>query len=170
VNARNLGLAGVIGGLFADQASKLVMLYGFGFAHLAPGARIPVLPFLSLVMAWNRGVSFSLFAAQSPIGVAVLAVFEVVVIGGLAVWMWRGERPVLSAGLGLIIGGALGNLVDRLVYGRVADFFDIHAFGHDFFACNMGDVAITLGVILMVADTMIDGAAQARNRGLEDAQ
>lgn len=156
MSARDTGLAGVIAALFADQASKLAMLYMFGFASMLPGDRIPVLPFLSLVMAWNRGVSFSMFSAQTSLGIAALVVFEVVVIGALARWMWTSTRRLLALGLGLIIGGALGNLVDRLVHGRVADFFDLHAFGHDFFACNLGDVAITIGVALMVIDTLLE--------------
>jgi signal peptidase II len=160
LSARDLGLAGIIGALFADQASKIAMLYAFGFATMPPGARIPALPFLSLVMAWNRGVSFSMFAAQSPLGVAVLAVFEIVVIGALARWMWLSTRRVLALGLGLVIGGALGNLIDRLVHGRVADFFDLHAFGRDFFACNLGDVAITIGVLLMVLDTLLESTVE----------
>jgi signal peptidase II len=156
LNARDLGLAGVIGALFADQASKLAMLYAFGFAAMPPGDRVPVLPFLSLVMAWNRGVSFSMFSAQSSLGIAALVIFEIVVIAALGRWMWTAQRRLLSLGLGLVIGGALGNLVDRLVHGRVADFFDLHAFGHDFFACNIGDVAITCGVALMVIDTLFE--------------
>jgi signal peptidase II len=164
LTARDLGLAGIIGALFADQASKLAMLYGFGFAAVPPGVRIPVLPFLSLVMAWNRGVSFSMFSAQSSLGIAALVIFEVVVIGALARWMWTASRRLLALGLGLVIGGALGNLVDRLVHGRVADFFDLHAFGHDFFACNVGDVAITLGVALMVIDTLLEGTAPEKDK------
>jgi signal peptidase II len=161
LNARDLGLAGVVGALFADQATKLAMLYGFGFADMPPGARIPVLPFLSLVMAWNRGVSFSMFSAQSPLGIAALVLFEVFVIAALARWMWLSTRNLLALGLGVVIGGALGNLIDRLVHGRVADFFDLHAFGRDFFACNIGDVAITCGVILMIVDTLMEEAGSS---------
>jgi signal peptidase II len=157
LSARDIGLIGVIGAFFADQASKLLMLYAFGFAAMSPFERIPVLPFLSLVMAWNRGVSFSMFSANSPLGVAGLVIFEVVIIGALARWMWICGRRLLALGLGLVIGGALGNLVDRVAHGRVADFFDLHAFGHEFFACNLGDVAITMGVALMVLDTLLEG-------------
>lgn len=165
MKARDAGLAGVIAALFADQASKLTMLYAFGFASMSPTERIPVLPFLSLVMAWNRGVSFSMFSAHSSLGVAALVVFEIVVIGALGYWMWTSARRLLALGLGLVIGGALGNLIDRLVHGRVADFFDLHAFGHDFFACNLGDVAITLGVMLMVIDTLLEGRGAEAHAG-----
>ena len=68
------------------------MLYAFGFATMLPGERIPVLPFLSLVMAWNRGVSFSMFSATTPLGVAALGDFlKFVVIGALAYWMWTSD-------------------------------------------------------------------------------
>lgn len=165
MNAREVGLVGVIAALFADQASKLLMLYAFGFATMLPGDRIPVFPFLSLVMAWNRGVSFSMFSANTSLGVAALSLFEIVVIGALAYWMWTSARRLLSLGLGLVVGGALGNLIDRLIHGRVADFFDLHAFGHDFFACNLGDVAITVGVIVMVIDSLLEGMTPAEREG-----
>jgi signal peptidase II len=165
LNAREVGLVGVIAALFADQASKLLMLYGFGFATMSPGDRLPVLPFLSLVMAWNRGVSFSMFSASTALGVAALSLFEVIVIAALAYWMWTCMRRLLALGLGLVVGGALGNLIDRLIHGRVADFFDLHAFGHDFFACNLGDVAITLGVAVMVIDTLLEAMSPVEQEG-----
>lgn len=165
MNAREAGLTGVIVALFADQASKLLMLYAFGFATMPPGDRLPVLPFLSLVMAWNRGVSFSMFSASTAAGVAMLSLFEIVVIGALAYWMWTATRRLLALGLGLVVGGALGNLIDRLIHGRVADFFDLHAFGHDFFACNLGDVAITLGVVVMVVDTLLEAMSPGEQEG-----
>ena len=165
MKAREAGLAGVIAALFADQGSKILMLYVFGFATMQPGDRHPVLPFLSLVMAWNRGVSFSMFSANTPVGIAALSLFEIVVIVALAYWMWTSARGLLSLGLGLVVGGALGNLIDRLVHGRVADFFDLHAFGHDFFACNLGDVAITLGVTIMVIDTVIEALSPGEQEG-----
>jgi signal peptidase II len=165
LNAREAGLTGVIAALFADQASKLLMLYAFGFATMPPGDRLPVLPFLSLVMAWNRGVSFSMFSASTAAGVAMLSLFEIVVIGALAYWMWTATRRLLALGLGLVVGGALGNLIDRLIHGRVADFFDLHAFGHDFFACNLGDVAITLGVVVMVVDTLLEAMSPGEQEG-----
>ena len=107
-----------------------------------------------------------MFSASSPLGVAVLVVFEVVVIGALARWMWTSTRRLLALGLGLVIGGALGNLIDRVVHGRVADFFDLHAFGHEFFACNLGDVAITAGVMLMVLDTLLESLSSQSHEGL----
>jgi signal peptidase II len=162
LTARNLGFAAAAGAFLADQASKLLLLYGLGFASLASGAKALSMPLLNVVMAWNPGISFSFFAAQSRAGVWAIAMFEIVAIIALGVWLWRATRQMLTAGLGLVIGGALGNLTDRLIYGRVADFFDLHAFGREFFACNLADVAITFGVILLLADTLVDDAAKPK--------
>ncbi len=160
---REWGLSAAAGALLLDQAIKLVLLYGFGFFTLAPGTRIFVAPFLDLVMAWNAGISFSLFSSNSPAGIALLVTVEGAVIVALGWWMWTSAaRRSLAIGLGLVIGGALGNLVDRLVYGHVADFFDLHAFGRDFFACNPADVMISLGVLLLIYDSVMDSGVRAQ--------
>ena len=162
LTARELGLLAASGALLADQVSKLLLLYTFGFADLAPRERVFTSPVLDLVMAWNPGVSFSLLSAHSRLGVWALALFAVAAIGGLSAWLWRSTRPALATGLGLVIGGALGNLLDRIFHGRVADFFDLHAFGHDFFVCNLADVMISLGVVLLLADSLFDRAPSAQ--------
>lgn len=154
--AREWGLLAAAGALLADQVSKLVLLYTFGFADLAPREKVFTSPFLDLVMAWNPGVSFSLLSAHSRVGVWALAAFATVAIAALGTWMWRSARPVLAVGLGLVIGGALGNLLDRLFHGKVADFFDLHLFSRDFFVCNVADVMITAGVVLLLADSLFD--------------
>jgi signal peptidase II len=154
LSARDWGLFGAIAALALDQLSKAVLLYGFGFAQMAPGDRIIALPFLDLVMAWNRGISFSLFWAREWFSVLLLIAFSAAVVIVLAIWLWNATRRVLALGLGLIIGGALGNLVDRVIYGRVADFFDLHLGERHFFACNVADVAITCGVVLLLCDIL----------------
>jgi signal peptidase II len=167
MSPREWGLVAVAGALLTDQLSKIVLLYALGFATLAPGVRVLATPFLDVVMAWNPGVSFSFFAAHSIIGIVALIVIAVAGIGGLSFWLWRATRILLAVGLGLVIGGAIGNLVDRLVYGRVADFFDIHALGRGFFVCNLADVAISLGVLLLLLDVVGDGDTAATARGAE---
>jgi signal peptidase II len=166
-SAREWGLVAAAVALLLDQASKLLLLYTFGFASMMPGARITVLPFLDLVMAWNAGISFSLFSSNSPAGIALLVTVGIAVIAALGWWMWNAMRTPLAIGLGLVIGGALGNLVDRLVYGRVADFFDLHAMGRDFFACNPADVLISLGVLLLIYDSVMDSGVRAPVQGAE---
>ena len=152
---RDWGLVAAAAALLIDQGSKILLLYGFDFAGMAPGDSIDVLPFFNLVMVWNPGVSYGLFPAHGPWGTAFLAVFSLAAVAGLGAWLWNSKRSVLSAGLGLVIGGALGNLVDRLIYGKVADFFHFYALGHDWYVFNGADCAITLGVGALLYDALL---------------
>ena len=141
--------------LIADQGSKLFLLYQAGFADMAPGRAIPVLPFFNLVMVWNPGVSYGLFPAQSVWGKYVLIALAVAAILGLSWWLWNTTSQSLAIGVGLVIGGAIGNnLIDRVVYGRVADFFHFYAFGYDWYVFNVADVAITLGAIAIIYEVL----------------
>ena len=151
---REIGLiAGAIA-LIADQSSKLFMLYGAGFAQMTPGMAVPVLPFFNLVMVWNPGISYGLFPASGRIGTVSLVVLSIVVVSCLLWWLWRSTSPWLTAGFGLIVGGALGNVIDRVVYGKVADFFHFYGFGYDWYIFNIADVAITLGAIAIIYDVL----------------
>jgi signal peptidase II len=155
MKAREIGLIAAIVALIADQGSKLLLLYGAGFAHLAPGGAIPVLPFFNLVMVWNPGVSYGLFPAQSAWGKYVLIALAVLAIIGLGWWLWSTTSRAVALGVGLVIGGAIGNnLIDRVVYGRVADFFHFYAFGYDWYVFNVADVAITLGAIAIIYEVL----------------
>ena len=154
MKVRELGLIAAVAGLFADQGSKALLLYVAGFAHMAPGTAIPVLPFFNLVMVWNPGISYGLFPASSWLGTAVLEVFSLAAVIGLGWWLWNLTSVSLAIGIGLVIGGALGNLIDRLVYGRVADFFHFYAFGYDWYVFNVADIAITLGAIAIIYEVL----------------
>src|SRR6201991_757879 len=123
MTARDWGLFSAVLALLIDQGSKILMLYGFGFVNMSPGEAIDVLPFFNLVMVWNPGISYGLFPASSAAGTAVLVAVAIVAVAGLTWWLWGSTSRALTAGFGLIIGGALGNLIDRLVYRKVADFF-----------------------------------------------
>ena len=138
--------------LVADQLSKNLLLYGLNFRALGPAARIDVLPFMNLVMVWNRGVSYGLFQAGSFTGAAILVVFSLVAVAALSWWLLRANRRTVALGLGLVIGGALGNVIDRVLYGAVADFFHFYAFGHDWYVFNVADAAITVGVVVLLWD------------------
>ena len=152
---RNWGIIAAVVALIADQGSKLYLLYGAGFAHMGPGQSVPVLPFFNLVMVWNPGISYGLFPASSWIGTAALVVFSVIAVVGLSWWLWNTTSQSLAIGLGLVIGGAIGNnLIDRVVYGRVADFFHFYAFGYDWYVFNIADTAITLGAIAIVYEVL----------------
>ena len=155
MNHRDIGLL-VAGTVFVlDQAAKLLLLYTFGFMHMQPGEAVSVLPFFNLVMVWNPGISLGLFPASSVEGTVFLATFQMVAVGVLGWWLWFVRRRTLALGLGLVIGGALGNLIDRLVYGRVADFFHLYSFGYSFYVFNVADAAITFGVLGLLYDALL---------------
>jgi signal peptidase II len=152
---RDMGLiAGAIA-LVADQGFKLFMLYGAGFASMSPGEAVPVLPFFNLVMVWNPGISYGLFPASGRLGTFLLIGLSVGAVAVLSWLLWRATSRSLAIGYGLIIGGALGNnLVDRVIYGKVADFFHFYGFGYDWYIFNIADVAITLGAIAIIYDVL----------------
>jgi len=152
---REAGVLAAAGAFALDQISKNFLLYGFNFAAMSPGERVEVTAFFNLVMVWNRGISYGLFPTESPWGTLVLLVFSLAAATALGYWMWRAQSPVLAAGLGLIVGGALGNVIDRVLYGAVADFFHFHAFGYDWYVFNVADAAITVGVIVLLADAFV---------------
>jgi signal peptidase II len=151
---RDWGLVAATAALIADQSSKFALLYGFGFLHMVPGRSIPILPFFNLVMVWNPGISYGLFPASSIVGTAILALVSMAAIAGLGYWLWGMTSLSLAIGVGLVIGGALGNLIDRLVYGRVADFFHLYSFGYDFYVFNVADVAITFGAVAIIYEVL----------------
>jgi signal peptidase II len=151
---RDWGLVTAAVATFLDQASKLVLLYVFGFRTMLPGEAVPVLPFFNLVMTWNPGISYGLFPATGTLGTVLLVLFSLAAVTGLGWWLWHADRRALTVGLGLIVGGALGNLVDRLVYGKVADYFHFHAFGYDWYVFNVADAAITFGVLALLYDSL----------------
>jgi signal peptidase II len=155
LNPRETGLAAASLALILDQGSKMLMLYGLGFKDMHAGDNVPVLPFFNLVMVWNPGVSYGLFPASGPEGTALLALFSVVAVACLGWWLWISDRQALSVGLGLVIGGALGNLIDRLIYGQVADFFHFYGRGYDWYVFNVADAAITFGVIALLYDALL---------------
>ena len=155
-SARDLGLVAAALALFLDQASKLLLLYGFHFIDMAPGEHMAVLPFFDLVMEWNSGVSFGMFAAHTAFDRAILVLVALAAVIGLSWWLWQARRTAFAVGLGLVIGGAIGNnLIDRLIYGKVADFFHFFAFGYDWYVFNIADCAITLGVGALLYDALL---------------
>jgi signal peptidase II len=151
---RLLGIGAAALAFAADQGSKLALLYGAGFRDMAPGEKIPVLPFFNLVMVWNPGISYGLFPATGVAGTYALEAATLVVIAFLAWWLWKSANPVVVLGCGLIVGGGLGNLLDRLLYGRVADFFHFHGFGYDWYVFNIADLAVTLGAVAFIYDVL----------------
>jgi signal peptidase II len=155
MRARDIGLATAAAALILDQGTKLLLLYGLGLVHLGRTESVSVLPFFNLVMVWNPGISYGLFPANGPEGTAFLATFQLLAAGALTWWLWFAHSRRLGAALGLVIGGALGNLIDRLVYGTVADFFHFYGLGYDWYVFNVADAAITFGVIGLLYDALM---------------
>ena len=133
-----------------DQVSKA---YVTGPLDLPERLRIPVAPpFFVLSAVDNRGVSFGLLRADTPVGRWLLVAFAAMVVGGLAVWAWRQTRLWTSLAVGLIMGGAIGNnLIDRIRFGSVVDFLDFSGIGFRW-VFNVADSAITVGVILLLLE------------------
>jgi signal peptidase II len=152
---RDWGLASAAIALALDQGSKLLLLYVFHFIEMTGSESVPVLPFFNLVMVWNPGVSYGLFPAHGLLGTALLAVFSLGAVGGLSRWLWTAKSRILTVGLGLVIGGALGNLIDRLIYQKVADFFHFYVRGYDWYVFNIADCAITIGVVAILYDALL---------------
>lgn len=148
-----VGLATALATLIIDQAHKIWMLDVYG---IADKGRVAVAPFLDLVFVKNIGISYSLFDQDSFIGQLLLAGFAVVASLGLWIWMARsGSSRLIAVSLGFIIGGALGNGIDRLRLGGVADFFSLHAFGFYWYVFNIADVAIVAGVAGLLYDSFV---------------
>ena len=106
------------------------------------------------MLAWNRGVSFGMFAGDSAWGPWLLTGLAGVIVIALAVWLWRTPSRLSVAALGLIIGGAVGNVVDRLNHGAVVDFLDVHAAGWHWPAFNVADSAICVGAAILVLESL----------------
>jgi len=140
------GLA--IGVIILDQASKYWVL---NVLRLPDLTTLPVVGPLHLTMVWNRGVSFGLLRADQDLIRWALAAFSLGVATWLVTWARTTDRPMMGYGLGLVIGGAVGNAIDRIRFGAVVDFFDISRLYFPW-VFNVADSAITLGVVLLLLD------------------
>lgn len=145
------GLAVAVAVLLADQASKFWLI---DLLTSDGGRSFRFGPVFNLVMVWNPGVSFGLFASDSNAMRWILTAVSVAVAAGLVVWLVRGTNRWLAIALGLVIGGAAGNAIDRVVHGRVADFFDFHVGAWHWPAFNLADSAIVVGVVMLVLDSL----------------
>jgi signal peptidase II len=141
------GLAALI--LILDQLTKW---YFFAVVDLPRVGQIRLLPFFNLTVVWNQGVSFGLLGNGAEWGRIALIIFALAVSTLVATWLIKAERLWPAIGMGLIIGGALGNVIDRIIHGRVFDFLDFSGLGFPW-VFNVADSAITVGVIMLAWDT-----------------
>lgn len=159
----HIGLWVALATVLVDQAHKWWMILGY---QIKLGERIYVAPFMDWVFVLNRGISYSLFSLDSMSGQLILASFAVFISAGMWVWLARaGTSRLMGASLGLIIGGAIGNAIDRILLGGVADFFSLHAFGYYWYVFNIADVAIVAGVAGLLYDSLLTSRNAAANQG-----
>jgi len=148
------GIIAAVAVLALDQASKLWLLRVLDIGHR--GA-VKVTPFFDLVLAWNTGISYGWFQNESAAGQAILLAIKAVAVVILAIWMARSRTLIATVALGLIIGGAVGNAIDRFAYGAVVDFALFHVqIGENTFnwyVFNLADVAIVAGVAALLYDS-----------------
>ncbi len=140
----------------ADQATKWLML-----DVLNIGANpITVTSFFNMILVWNRGVSFGMFNDAGSAGPWILTGLAIAVVLGLLYWLRQAEGWCTVAGLGLVIGGALGNVIDRIRFGAVVDFLDFHIAGYHWPTFNVADSAICVGAGLLLIDGLLSPARQ----------
>jgi signal peptidase II len=133
-----------------DQLSKWWILN----VTMVPPRIIPVTSFFDLVLVHNRGASFGIFSDAPGWASVAFIVFAILISIALAIWMWRVNETLLAVALALVIGGAVGNVIDRIRFGAVVDFLDFHVAGWHWPAFNIADSAITIGVILLILDSL----------------
>ncbi|PPQ15653.1 signal peptidase II [Bradyrhizobium sp. AC87j1] len=150
------GILAALVTLVADQASKLWLLNGF---DLARRGVVKVTPFFDLVLAWNIGISFGWLQNDSQAAQLALMAVKAVAVVALAIWMARSHTRLATVALGLIIGGAIGNGLDRLAYGAVVDFALLHieigGNTYNWYVFNLADVAIVAGVAGLLYDSFL---------------
>ena len=152
--ATRIGLLVAVVILVADQASKWWILEVLNLPFLR---QVVLLPVLSLTMVWNRGVTFGLLSGFGDWGYLVLTAISLVVVAALGVWLRRAESRMAAIAIGAIVGGAIGNVIDRLRFGAVVDFIHAHVdtpWGeYSWYVFNVADAAIVCGVVALIIDS-----------------
>ncbi|MEM8948726.1 MAG: signal peptidase II [Pseudomonadota bacterium] len=142
--------------IVADQITKWIALTGIDFA----ANPIKVTSFFDLVLVWNRGVSFGMFSNAGDYGPLILSGIAIAVVIGLLWWLRQAETWLAITALGLVIGGALGNVIDRFRFGAVVDFLYFHVGDFHWPAFNVADTAICIGAGLLLLDGLLSPERQ----------
>jgi signal peptidase II len=158
-----LGLWAAVVTCVLDQAVKLWLIFVF---DLESKGVVELLPFAALVMTWNKGISYGWFQQDGPLGQWALLALKMVAVTLLWIWLSRAGSRLSALSLGMIIGGAIGNGIDRLAYGAVADFALLHiqtaTWSFNWYVFNLADVAIVAGVAGLLYESLLgDRAAKA---------
>lgn len=160
-NHRTLALTIAALVFIADQLTKWIVISVLDLQN-RPFGRLELLPIFDLQWVENRGVSMGFLTATSDAMRWGLVAMTALIAGGVAYWLWREKSKGDSVALALVLGGALGNIVDRVRYGYVADFADLH-FGEwrPFLVFNVADAAITIGVLLLIVRALLTRGEKA---------
>jgi len=154
------GIAVALVTALLDQASKLYLLFVY---ELGARGVVRALPFVDLVLTKNTGISYGLFQSQGALGQWILLAVKAAVVVFLIVWLAQSTTRLTALSLGLIIGGAIGNAIDRLAYGWVADFVHFHietaSWRFSWYVFNLADVAIVAGVVGLLYESVFSGRA-----------
>jgi signal peptidase II len=142
----------------SDQLTKYWVLKIINLDERPP---IQITPFMDLAMAWNKGVSYGLLTTHMQELLVALSIAITVV---LVIWLAKATKPLAAASFGMLIGGALGNALDRLLHGAVADFVHLHWGTFSWYIFNVADIAIVAGVALLLYDALFEktGAGESR--------
>lgn len=136
--------------ILVDQATKWWILEHV----MRPPRVIPLTDFFNLVLTWNNGVSFGLFNNNGSLNALILSALALAIVVFLILWLRKAENKRMAIGLGLIIGGAIGNVIDRAIHGAVVDFLDFYLNAYHWPAFNVADSCITIGAIILILDSL----------------
>jgi signal peptidase II len=146
-----------------DQITKWLMLTvvfpGSSLESPLGPEPIPVTPFFNIVLVWNRGASFGLFSSHSPWTPVLLSGIALIIVGVLVYWLWKAQSRFLAISIGFVIGGAIGNVIDRAVHGAVVDFLDFYLPATQlphWPAFNLADIGIFVGAVLILVDGLFE--------------
>ena len=160
--ARHRGALAALLVFLIDRFSKWWIVSTLDLPNRKP---VEIFSFLDLNMVWNKGISLGLFQAGDDSVRYILIALTSAVSLAIAYWIYRAQSNLVSVALGLVLGGAIGNIWDRFQYGAVADFFHFHIGDWSFYVFNVADAAITLGVLLLIADALLSPQKKPKQTG-----
>jgi signal peptidase II len=148
----HIGVATALVTLVLDQVTKLYTMFVYDLPVREP---VRVTPFMDLIVVWNHGISYGLFQQSTELGRWVLVAVSLAAALALSIWIRRARGKLLAASLGLIVGGAIGNAIDRVAYGAVFDFIHLHVGSFSWYVFNVADAAIVAGVVGLLYDSFV---------------
>ena len=155
---------GVISGASVFVIDRLSKWWFIDVFDLPNKATVEILPIFDVVMVWNRGVSFGFLPASDDFGRWALVALNLIIVAVLAYWLRSAKNIILSAAIGLVIGGAFGNIYDRVKFGAVADFFQFHWESWYFVVFNVADSFIFIGAVLLIFNSTFGSDAEKQTK------